>query len=878
MKSIPSTAVFTIIANNYGAQARVLLRSLRSVQPEWKRFVLIVDVPAKESPVPADLGHVLHPDQLKLSNPSWFAMYYNVLEANTAVKPLMIEYLFNKGFDRVVYLDPDIKAYSAFREVEEILDSAELVLTPHITQPYPDTATPNTIDIRKAGIYNLGFVAMRPSEHTRRLLSWWQNCCREDCRVAFDEHIFVDQSWMDFAPPFVPATHILHHTGYNVAYWNIHERSVNCSGYPDAVPKMQDGSPLRFFHFSGYDPAHPDRLSKHQTRIPDGTWPAWLTTLFQGYCSDLVREGWRSKRGMLWRLNPLADLPLPEPLRQAVLREPSIRGAFLRPMSARKAKSLALKFLTGPDRIYQQLPVYMAELYRARPDLRSKIPDRDPLFISKVIAWFKNTGREEFCLNHEWPADGWWNFRKKERVASRKAGKPRINLYGYFTEFSQEAESARGCVRALRGRELLLRPINIAKTAPNESISGDFQPELPLSNPTIDIVQIKKPLRSFFAAHPEVSSSGSYKIAYWDGDLDPASPEVDEISSAFNEIWCHSRSSRAVLKQRFSGPVRVVWPNVNPGMDGISHYQNHAKDCALEQKCVFLTLLDCSDSPERQNTAGAVKAYLDAFPEPIADHLLVVGVANASMRLDYLENLEHICAGRKDVVLVQEGSRWKLFRTLIGPSSALISLRSSGDSLIESVGALSLGKYVIHNSSGTDELGSRRCLRVQCGLSSAGFDGSERYRKTAGAAIRSIYQQWSRQRLIFRNSEDPFRRRSLRTHRIALKSALKRAQYRKSRTQREKQLTAVIFGAGSAGELLVQSIGPLYKILAFADNDPKKAGQRIGGYRIVGATDIRKLAPDRILIASIYWKEIQSQLMDLGYPAEKMSVAANTGF
>ena len=48
--------------------------------------------------------------------------------------------------------------------------------------------------------------------------------------------------------------------GYNVAYWNLFERELKrgADGYE------VNGRPLRFYHYSGFDPLKPYALSKHQ--------------------------------------------------------------------------------------------------------------------------------------------------------------------------------------------------------------------------------------------------------------------------------------------------------------------------------------------------------------------------------------------------------------------------------------------------------------------------------------------------------------------------------------------------------------------------------------------------------------------------------------
>ncbi len=99
-----------------------------------------------------------------------------------------------------------------------------------------------------------------------QLLDWWSERLATDCLVAPERGYFVDQRWMDLAPGLIPRLAILRDEGYNVAYWNLPSREVTRDGERYTV----NGRPLRFFHFSGYDPDHPDRLSKHQDRIDLG--------------------------------------------------------------------------------------------------------------------------------------------------------------------------------------------------------------------------------------------------------------------------------------------------------------------------------------------------------------------------------------------------------------------------------------------------------------------------------------------------------------------------------------------------------------------------------------------------------------------------------
>jgi hypothetical protein len=73
----------------------------------------------------------------------------------------------------------------------------------------------------------------------------------------------------------------------------------------------------------------------------------------------------------------------------------------------------------------------------------------------------------------------------------------------------------------------------------------------------------------------------------------------------------------------------------------------------------------------------------------------------------------------------------------------------------------------------------------------------------------------------------------------------------------------VIFGASLSGRSALSAISELYDVLAFVDNDSKKHGSNIQNIPIISPLEIAKLQPDKILIASEFFEQIQQQLQQL---------------
>ncbi|SFS04818.1 hypothetical protein SAMN05421771_0982 [Granulicella pectinivorans] len=276
-----SSAACTIVSPNYLAYARTLASSYMAHHPGHRFFVLVVadhaepSVFASEADVftPVSLHHIGLEDVYRE------AMKYDILELNTNVKPTFLKHLIGTyDLEKLVYLDPDIFVYAPLTPVFDALDHHDGVLTPHITTPVFDGKSPSEQDHLYNGTYNLGFFGVRRSPQSDRILAWWEQRCLE---LGFSEGrsgLFVDQKWMNLAPVFFDVG-ILPHLGLNMAYWNLHERSLTetATGYVVNQTEL-----LRFFHFSGITVSDPAMLSRNTDRYTLADRPD-LHRLFADY-------------------------------------------------------------------------------------------------------------------------------------------------------------------------------------------------------------------------------------------------------------------------------------------------------------------------------------------------------------------------------------------------------------------------------------------------------------------------------------------------------------------------------------------------------------------------------------------------------------------
>jgi hypothetical protein len=257
----------TIIAGNYLAAARVLAESFFTQHPDGRFTVLIVDDEARALTADSDLDRRvewwrLGDLGLDAAAIHCLAGIYDVTELATSVKPLFLQCLLRARGSTVIYLDPDILVLGSLAYVPVLAERHGLVLTPHMTQPIPDDGRGvDALFVLAAGVYNLGFTAVGAS--AAPCLEWWWQQTRRRALNDVQHHMFTDQRWCDYMPSLF-SHHLLKDPGYNAAYWNLHERPitrVHGRLYARDVP-------LRFFHFSGFDPGMPWLLSRHQGEQP----------------------------------------------------------------------------------------------------------------------------------------------------------------------------------------------------------------------------------------------------------------------------------------------------------------------------------------------------------------------------------------------------------------------------------------------------------------------------------------------------------------------------------------------------------------------------------------------------------------------------------
>jgi hypothetical protein len=259
---------FTIVARNYLAYAFVLGKSVLQHHPDASFSIFLMDDVERswQASIEAQGFRCIYPDEIPMQHYRKFVFQYNITEACTGVKPFVAQMLFDRGAEKIIYVDPDILCFRRFDEVLLALDKYCIVLAPHLCTFKPDDFYPGERALMTTGVFNLGFLALRKGHTASQLIAWWSQHLRYECIEEPEMGLFVDQKWMDLVPACFDNVYIMRSTAYDIAYWNLRERILEERG--GALHEKNSGEQVAFMHFSGFALENLDSIHKYALGNP----------------------------------------------------------------------------------------------------------------------------------------------------------------------------------------------------------------------------------------------------------------------------------------------------------------------------------------------------------------------------------------------------------------------------------------------------------------------------------------------------------------------------------------------------------------------------------------------------------------------------------
>lgn len=628
--------ICTIVCRNYLAQARVIAASFRAQYPDGECVVLVVD--AAPGSVSGESFPVLTLADLDLPHWGTMAGIYEPIELSTAVKPWLLGWMLERYGEAgpVAYFDPDIAFYGQMPELEAMLAGHWIALTPHLTTPMPlDGHMPSEQALLLAGTYNLGFVALIDQPRSHEMLEWWKERLEWDCLVDPANGFFVDQRYVDFVPGLFDGVGILRHDGYNVAYWNLASREIAVRGDRSFTV---NGLPLRFFHFSGFDPRLPDQISRHQTRVSLEPGSP-LAALFASYADDLLDAGYADASAQTYGFGRSAlghsVTASVRSIYRVAVRE-GFAGSMFDPAGDRAFGDL----LAAPDPGGGQLPRGLTLLWAASGDLQNRFPDVTASDREPFLAWCRRNDVGKRVLG------GYVDVGSGSRAGLRR--RPRgVNVVGYLNAESGVGEAARSAVAVLDHAELAVWPVSIAASGsrsthpfrvPGGSTDLPFTETLLCVNADMVVAEAPSLVRAGLR-DTRVTGLWWWETEELPGRFDEAFGWVDQVVCGSSFVADAVARRGAVPAASFPLPVQVHDIGALPPA------------ITWPVGFVFYFAFDYASVFARKNPLGVVEAYRMAFDEHDGVHLVIKSV-NGERFAEQQAEVVRATADRSDIKVI----------------------------------------------------------------------------------------------------------------------------------------------------------------------------------------------------------------------------------
>ncbi len=692
----------TICARNYLAQARIVAESFLAAHPGATFVTLVIDgSEADREHYPSALGRMYLPNDLGLQDREWqqMAAMYSVMEFATALKPALLQTLLERDSDptaAVCYLDPDILVLQPFPEVFEIAASVGIVLTPHVLEPMPrDRCDPSESALMHSGLFNLGFCCV--GKKATEFLAWWHERLRMDAVVDLAEALFTDQRWIDWVPSLFDC-HVLRDPGFNVAYWNAHERPLTVD--PDGV-FLANGSPLRFFHFSGYDPEIPWRLSSHAEPRPRcllSNMPI-VRTLCDEYGQRLIAYGHRERRKAPYGFSTLRNgLKLNELVRCAYRAGITESLEFEvppppAPLDSDGGAAFAQWLLASPrSRRDLGLTPFHRALWASRPDLRAAFPDPAGIDAEQYHLWM----RHDFGSREAYDDAGFDPQMRQNAAVGTGPGAPisptpGINVVGYFSAELGVGEAGRRMSRAIEstGTPTAMVAVTTHNSRDGHALERPVHAQLHYHD-TLYCVNADSVASARFNVGDR-STRGGRRIGLWFWEIEQFPQHSKKSFEFVDEVWVSSRFTQRAIEAVSPIPVHHVVLPVSAPMAPTPFRRSHI---GFPDQFVFHFNFDFHSVFDRKNPSGVIEAYCAAFG-PDDGAALVLKSINGKEHVVEVDRVTQAIAHRPDITFHDGYVASDVVQAMLELSDCFVSLHRSEGFGLGMAAAMAAGKPVI---------------------------------------------------------------------------------------------------------------------------------------------------------------------------------------
>jgi hypothetical protein len=212
-----------------------------------------------------------------------------------------------------------------------------------------------------------------------------------------------EQRWLDLVPALFDGVEVLRDPAYNVAHWNLPERTVTAHG--DDV--FVEGRPCRLFRFSGYSPDEPMSITKYSSRLTArNVGPA--RAVFERVRQALEEAGYQQSKSWPYAYGAFDNgVPVPDLARVLYLDLGDDAARFCDPLRASPPDSYFSwlnEHADAPSIDSRRVTRLWHAVYRTRQDLQSAFPDPFGADREAFLGWTAASGTGEHGIDERFLA------------------------------------------------------------------------------------------------------------------------------------------------------------------------------------------------------------------------------------------------------------------------------------------------------------------------------------------------------------------------------------------------------------------------------------------------------------------------------------------
>ena len=222
--SVKGSTFCTILTRNYLPFAAVLFQSLVKTNSAVQLQVLVADAESRQDLYFPSSQLTYHDKTSILTSDIAKSIYKKYAATNNnqlrwSLKPVFILHLLQSGFEKVIYVDPDVYFTGDYRFLFEELNKYDILLSPHWSIVDPLKHEDGLYSILRNGLYSGCFVGS--TKNGTNGLQWWAEACHYKVEKVKELGLYDDQKYLDVLPLINEKTGLIRHPGCNITNINI---------------------------------------------------------------------------------------------------------------------------------------------------------------------------------------------------------------------------------------------------------------------------------------------------------------------------------------------------------------------------------------------------------------------------------------------------------------------------------------------------------------------------------------------------------------------------------------------------------------------------------------------------------------------------------